>query len=324
MSQTTASMESSSPRHNRKFLTDPRQIDALAGLSAGFMTTIVGHPLDLIKVRLQLAHTDVNTNNQPFNSIIQVVSRIRRDSVLDYNLYKSKNFINRYYSYHVLKQFYRGIIPNLIGNISAWSLYFTLYAEFKSLLGSQNSTMYYFTASSMAGITTSIITNPIWVLKTRFLSSSSHERESYKSLRHGISTMLRNEGIFSFWKGLIPSLASIFQASIQFTVYDNLKSYINESKSVKTNEQLTTLQYIYCSALSKISSMIVMYPTQVIRSRIQITRNNSHLREIIRDLYINEGGIKGFYKGLSANIVRVLPATCVTFVVYESVKNYLS
>lgn len=31
-----------------------------------------------------------------------------------------------------------------------------------------------------------------------------------------------------------------------------------------------------------------------------------------------EEGIKGFYRGLGTNFVRVLPGTCVTFVVYEN------
>lgn len=31
----------------------------------------------------------------------------------------------------------------------------------------------------------------------------------------------------------------------------------------------------------------------------------------------------GFYKGLSANLIRVTPATVITFVVYENVMHYL-
>ncbi|KAK6461012.1 mitochondrial carrier domain-containing protein [Scheffersomyces coipomensis] len=314
----------------RRYITDPRQIDIIAGLSAGFMTTVIGHPLDLIKIRLQLSHlnpTPSSSKKVRFDSIIQVIQKIKQDSILDWELFKHKGgILNRYYPTHVIKQFYRGIVPNLIGNVSAWSLYFTLYSEFKTILGSNQSSIYYFTASSMAGISTSIITNPIWVLKTRFLSSSSNELESYKSLSDGVRTMLRNEGIFSFWKGLIPSLASIFQASIQFTIYDNLKSYVNNDKKHKLNDQLTTIQYIYCSGISKIFSMIIMYPTQVLRSRLQIIKGDAKasIFDVAKDLYVNEGGLKGFYKGLSANIVRVVPATCVTFVVYESVKNYLS
>jgi len=33
----------------------------------------------------------------------------------------------------------------------------------------------------------------------------------------------------------------------------------------------------------------------------------------------SEGGIKAFYRGLGTNLVRVVPGTCVTFVVYENI-----
>lgn len=39
--------------------------------------------------------------------------------------------------------------------------------------------------------------------------------------------------------------------------------------------------------------------------------------------YASEG-LRGFYKGLATNAVRILPGTCVTFVVYEQVSRWLS
>ncbi|KAI3998101.1 hypothetical protein K525DRAFT_275604 [Schizophyllum commune Loenen D] len=39
--------------------------------------------------------------------------------------------------------------------------------------------------------------------------------------------------------------------------------------------------------------------------------------ETIRRTWAREG-VRGFYRGLGTNIVRVLPGTCVTFVVYEN------
>ena len=37
----------------------------------------------------------------------------------------------------------------------------------------------------------------------------------------------------------------------------------------------------------------------------------------IRKTFADEGA-RGFYRGLGTNLVRVLPGTCVTFVVYEN------
>ena len=38
----------------------------------------------------------------------------------------------------------------------------------------------------------------------------------------------------------------------------------------------------------------------------------------IAHTWANEG-VRGFYRGLATNIARVLPGTCVTFVVYENI-----
>lgn len=99
------------------------------------------------------------------------------------------------------------------------------------------------------------------------------------------------------------------------------------------------------SGASKLAALTSTYPYQVIRSRIQVSvkyvllvcllmqecvlcvlhpQNNTtrHLYPdiptCIRRTFQNEG-LRGFYRGLGTNVVRVLPGTCVTFVVYENI-----
>ena len=299
----------------------PREIEVISGLLAGFSTTIVTHPLDVIKIRLQLSR-DTPKTSHPLESVISVINRINQDAKVTYKSnHKPKAF-------NYLIQYYRGITPNLIGNISAWGIYFALYAEFKSKVDTSNTTLNYFTSSVLAGLSTSIITNPLWVLKTRILGSSRNESNAYRSVTDGVKQMLAKEGITSFWKGTIPSLFLVVQASLQITIYDHIKVYLlsgnHRSDSIGTTSHLTTWQYLYSSASSKIISMLILYPTQVVRSRLQYSQDSSlDIISVIKELYYKEGGLKGFYKGIDANILRVLPATCVTFVAYENVKRYL-
>lgn len=305
--------------HTRRF--SSREIEVISGLLAGFSTTIVTHPLDVIKIRLQLSR-DTPKTTHPLESIISVIKKINQDAKVAYKLnHKPKAF-------NYLIQYYRGITPNLIGNISAWGIYFALYAEFKSKVKTNNTTMNYFASSVLAGLSTSIITNPLWVLKTRILGSSRNESNAYRSVTDGIRQMLEKEGITSFWKGTIPSLFLVVQASLQITIYDHIKVYLlsphHRSESIGATSHLSTWQYLYSSASSKIISMLILYPTQVVRSRLQYSQDSSlSIVSIVKELYYKEGGLKGFYKGIGANILRVLPATCVTFIAYENVKRYL-
>lgn len=67
-------------------------------------------------------------------------------------------------------------------------------------------------------------------------------------------------------------------------------------------------------------ALCITYPYQVVRSRIQNNATKNLYPTIptciSRTWY--EEGISGFYRGLGTNLVRVLPGTCVTFVVYEN------
>lgn len=47
------------------------------------------------------------------------------------------------------------------------------------------------------------------------------------------------------------------------------------------------------------------------------------IRDVVARTYRNEGA-KAFYKGITPNVLRVLPGTCVTFVVYENLSVSLS
>ncbi|CAK9442185.1 uncharacterized protein LODBEIA_P59280 [Lodderomyces beijingensis] len=294
-----------------------RNIEIISGLAAGFATTITTHPLDVIKVRLQLSHqTASGSSHKPFHSISSVLRRINHDAIVS----SQRNHWSR--PVNLMLEAYRGLVPNLVGNISAWGLYFTLYAEFKQHVHFASDTLTYFTSSTLAGLTTSVITNPIWVLKTRILGESRGEPGAYRSLADGVRKMLRREGVASFWKGAIPSMFQVFQASLQITIYDQLKNYHIRGK--KKSQQLHSWQYLYISATSKIFSSLIMYPAQVVKSRLQNSHGDLSILQVVKNLYFNEGGYAAFYKGLSANILRVLPATCITFVTYESVKKYLT
>jgi len=93
------------------------------------------------------------------------------------------------------------------------------------------------------------------------------------------------------------------------------------------------------SGASKLFALATTYPYQVIRSRIQVRLSSvtyvfevltyclaqndaaSHLYpDILTTIKRtwNGEGFRGFYRGLGTNLVRVLPGTCITFVVYEN------
>lgn len=299
----------------------PSVIESAAGFTAGVVSTLAVHPFDVVKTRLQI---EPNARSRAGNSL-RIIRRIASEAGQG----RAGDGVAS-----VTRAFYRGLMPNMIGNSVSWALYFMWYSNMKDLiratkanadLASQQLTSSdYFLASGIAGILTAVLTNPIWVIKTRMLSTARNTPGAYRSISHGTLELYRSEGIRGFYRGLLPSLFGVSHGAIQFMAYEQLKNRWAQSRS-GGKAGLTNLDYLYLSALSKIFAGSITYPYQVVRARLQTydaQAKYSGAVDVVKQVFRKEG-VGGFYKGLGPNIIRVLPSTCVTFLVYENTKFYL-
>lgn len=165
------------------------------------------------------------------------------------------------------------------------------------------------------------------------LSTGSKAPGAYPSFLSGVRRIYQSEGISGFYRGLLPALVGVSHGALQFMAYEQLK--ISRSRSEQEGikgtgykgdtRQLTNLDFLALSSLSKLFAGCVTYPYQVIRSRLQTY--DAHLlyrgaTDAIMQVWCHEG-FPGFYKGLGPNLLRVLPSTWVTFLVYENTKLLL-
>jgi len=106
--------------------------------------------------------------------------------------------------------------------------------------------------------------------------------------------------------------------------YEQLKIY--RAKSIPGGQTgLSTVDFLLLSGLSKMFAGSITYPYQVVRARLQMYDANStyeSARDVVAQVWKIEG-MAGFYKGLGPNLLRVLPSTWVTFLIYEKTKLYL-
>lgn len=186
----------------------------------------------------------------------------------------------------------------------------------------------YFAASGGAGMLTQVLTNPIWVLKTRILSSDKGAQGAYPGMLTGAARLFRAEGLRGFYRGLGVSLLGVSHGAVQFAVYEPAKRVYFSHKSGEPGkgEKMTTESTIGISSLAKVVAGAVTYPQQVLRSRLQTydadARFGKGIVNVVRRVW-REEGVRGFYRGITTGVVRVMPATWVTFLVYENVKFYL-
>lgn len=106
--------------------------------------------------------------------------------------------------------------------------------------------------------------------------------------------------------------------------YEQMKKYRRASIARGQND-LSNTDFLICSGMSKLIAGSVTYPYQVIRARLQTydaDRTYKNARDVVAQVWKWEGML-GFYKGLGPNLLRVVPSSCVTFLVYENTKLYL-
>lgn len=299
----------------------PALVESISGLTAGSAATLVVHPLDIVKTRMQL-----HRSTAPTSASLTTISLIC-------DLTKTPQ---------PLRALYRGLTPNLLGNASSWAsfFFFKTRAE-RAILGLKDNPggglngVDYFAASAIAGVGVQVLTNPIWVLKVRMLSSNRGAVGAYPSMWAGAVQLFRTEGWKGFYRGLGISLLGVSHGAVQFAVYEPAKRvyFARRRTQLQSDGQkadgplrVTNEATLILSSVSKLVAGAVTYPYQVIRSRLQNFNADEQygrgIQGVVRRTWQHEG-IRGFYRGIIPGVIRVMPATWVTFLVYENVKFYL-
>jgi solute carrier family 25 folate transporter 32 len=229
--------------------------EGVAGFTAGAVSSILLHPFDLAKTRYQV--------NESANSIVSVAKLISTNG---------------------LRSLYRGFIPNLVGQTSAWGLYFACYSLAKEQMGKSYETLnalHHLSASAAASAVTVLFTNPIFLVKTRMFTQRASDSNAYSGLYDGLRKCSKN-GLSGLYVGLGPSLFGVSHGALQFMAYEELK---------QLNYQSSTLVKIGFAVVSKLFATVTIYPYQVVKSRMQVQKeyvsgNYDSVSLTIRNIYM--------------------------------------
>lgn len=307
----------------KEFIKNYRLDQFIAGVTSGGLATCILHPLDLVKTQFQ----------------VKTVSK--SDLMSKPYLYTFHYLKNIYVRHGLFRGLYQGLSANLAGSTASWGIYFFLYdwtkAGFPKNSHGNISTGNYFLASSAAAIVTVFITNPLWMIKTRLCMQTPGLSSNYHGLIDAFKRISKEEGVTGLYRGLVPGLFGVSHGAVQFMVYEEMKNNFHKAHKIldgKGKESAArkpnTLEYLLMSSTSKTIAMIVTYPYQVVRSRLQIkaeaeegifTYRYRGIRDVIGKTFRQEG-LWAFYRGIVPSTVRVLPGTCITFLTYETISSY--
>ncbi|VDM16276.1 unnamed protein product [Hydatigera taeniaeformis] len=306
-----------------------------AGCISGFCGRACVQPLDVVKVRFQLQVEPISTMQESakYRSIFQAIRCIIKEEGLG-------AFWKGHLSSQILAVCYSGVQFTSFELYTRWCAHLLPKSGEDGEVCQTFASAVNFTCGCLAGVTSATCTQPLDVLKTRFIAQG--EPRVYNNLREAITTIARKEGFNGFFRGLSPSLLlTAPQTGLNFAVYKLTIHLISlwqtrvlgHPPPDPTNAGL--VQSVFAGAFAGMVSKCTVYPMDVAKKRLQVqgfeeARNHfgsplivKGLRDCIVKTWRNEG-LEGLFKGLQPSILKACLSMGCRFAVYEKVCNFLS
>ncbi|KAK8193124.1 mitochondrial carrier domain-containing protein [Phyllosticta capitalensis] len=192
-----------------------------------------------------------------------------------------------------------------------------------------------FMAGGFGGMVSQFVVYPLDTLKFRM------QCETVSGGLHGnaliIATakkMWAKDRLRAFYRGLPMGLFGIFPyAAIDLGTFEYLKRFVTARKARRLHcheEQAEPGSFMtaFIGGFSGAFGASLVYPLNLLRTRLQSQGTVLHPRtytgiaDVTRQTIKGEG-VRGLFKGLTPNLLKVVPAVSITYVVYEQSKKAL-
>lgn len=280
------------------------------------MEALACHPLDTIKVRMQLSRRQREKGGKRRGFVKTGIEIAKKETPLG---------------------LYKGLGAVLTGIIPKMAVRFTSYEWYKQMLASQDGTIgggANFLAGLLSGVTEAVVVvTPMEVVKIR-LQAQHHSMSDpldipkYRNAAHACFTVVKEEGVSALYRGV--SLTALRQGTNQaanFTAYTELKELLQQ----RQDDPSAPLPAWKTSIIGLISGAIGPFsnaPIDTIKTRLQRMPAEEgqtamqRITQIASQMWKQEG-IRAFWMGITPRVMRVAPGQAVTFAVYEYLKGVL-
>ncbi|TDZ37902.1 Mitochondrial dicarboxylate carrier [Colletotrichum spinosum] len=216
---------------------------------------------------------------------------------------------------------YNGLSASLLRQMTYSTVRFGVYEEIKVRLTRDNngkppSFPVLVTLASASGFIGGISGNAADVLNVRMQQDAAlpaAERRNYKHALEGMLRMAREEGIMSWFRGVLPnSMRAAAMTASQLASYDTFKGML--IRHTPMGDNLTT--HFTASFLAGVMAATVTSPIDVIKTRVMSASTQEGLAHTLAKIYKAEG-LGWMFKGWVPSFLRLGPQTICTFVFLE-------
>lgn len=302
------------PNKVKQVLQKDASVAFIAGGVAGAVSRTVVSPFERVKILLQ-----VQSSSEVYSGGIS-------------------SAVKQLYQEEGVKGLFRGNGLNCVRVFPYSAVQFLVYEGCKKFVfhvddintNQRLNTIQRLSSGALCGGASVVATYPLDLVRTRLAIQTANLRKLQKakvtsvSRPPGVWGLMRNTysqegGIKGLYRGVWPtSLGVVPYVALNFCVYEQLREFVPS-------------QGTYMLTIGAISGGIAQtatYPFDLLRRRFQVlAMGQSELGfrySGVADALITIGkteGFKGYYRGLQANLFKVIPSTAVNWLVYELVRD---
>jgi len=225
--------------------------------------------------------------------------------------------------------FYRGISSPILAEAPKRAIKFASNDRYKNLLRDKQGRLPMeraFLAGALAGATEAVVNCPFEVVKVRV--QAKENKGLYKNTFDCASKMLRQEGVFAFYKGFEPQLwRNAAWNGLYFGLIGTIKQLFPLPPNASKGQELFT--NFLTGAIGGAIGTLANTPFDVAKSRMQnqITAPGETPKyrwtfPTLATIY-KEEGFRALYKGLGPRLLRLGPGGGIMIVAYDKVSQWL-
>ncbi|KAL7911431.1 mitochondrial carrier [Trichoderma velutinum] len=273
-------------------------VSLIAGGSAGAIEAAATYPFEYSKTRIQLERKAVGLSVNPLTMMIQAVRN------------------------NGIRSIYTGCSTLILGTTFKASVRFLSFDSIKSALADETGRLTPgrgILAGMIAGCAESLIAvTPTERVKTALIDDANSAVRRYRGGIHATGMIIRETGVSELYRGLLSTtLKQSATSAVRMGSYNVLKDLCAEN-DVPSNSIVTF-------ATGAVAGVITVYATQpfdTMKTKSQSARGASTM-EACRMVFA-ESGIKGFWRGSSMRLARLIFSGGIVFTIYEKVTALLT
>ncbi|BDA49053.1 Peroxisomal membrane protein PMP34 [Coccomyxa sp. Obi] len=305
----------------------PEVVEGVSGAAAGMAATVVTYPLMTVSTlqatRAHKKDTVLPTAKKAATGTIADIAEVIRES-----------------GWTAL---FQGLQASLLGTAVSQGVYFYFYSLLRQFFVARHQRLTLTKSQDigvgpsllvafLAGCGNVLLTNPIWCVATRMQAYQKSIEEGNEHVKppgplETCKEIYKEHGILGFWTGVLPSLVMVSNPSVNYMLYEYLRSRLEDWRRVASTSGVTRRtspgDVFWLSAVAKLGATVVTYPLLLVKARLMSSgkhtsedRRYTGTLDALERIWKTEGPL-GFYKGMRAKIVQSILAAALLMAIKE-------